>query len=243
MSQGFTKGVPIDTDVTLSANSNLLVPSQLAVRTYVTNQISVIPNSGSVSTGVLTSTDWGTFNNKLTGFGQYRKAGRWYNNGFFPPANGSFGNVNGVIRYVPVLLDQDITLTRIGINVTAVAPTSSLCRLGIYSNDSTTTQPLNRIIDAGTVTLDGSTGQRSITGLSVALTKGLYWFAYFSNAASGTITGIGSGATFDVKGQANIGATGFAAFSQSLAFTTLPATVGTLTETNSGSTVCIYYYY
>jgi hypothetical protein len=202
-----------------------------------------LPTASATNRGALSTTDWSTFNNKLTGFGQYRKAGRWYNNGFFPPANGSFGNVNGVIRYVPVLLDQDITLTRIGINVTAVAPTSSLCRLGIYSNDPTTTQPLNRIIDAGTVTLDGSTGQRSITGLSVALTKGLYWFAYFSNAASGTITGIGSGATFDVKGQANIGATGFAAFSQSLGFTTLPATVGTLTETNSGSTVCIYYYY
>ena len=39
MSQGFTKGVPIDTDATLSANSNLLVPSQYAVRTYVTAQI------------------------------------------------------------------------------------------------------------------------------------------------------------------------------------------------------------
>jgi hypothetical protein len=46
MSQGFTKGVPIDTDVTLSANSNLLVPSQFAVRTYVTNELAtnaVIP--------------------------------------------------------------------------------------------------------------------------------------------------------------------------------------------------------
>ena len=35
MSQGFTKGVPIDTDVTLSTNSNLLVPSQYAIKTYV----------------------------------------------------------------------------------------------------------------------------------------------------------------------------------------------------------------
>lgn len=31
MAQGFTKGVPVDTDVTMAAGSNLLVPSQYAV--------------------------------------------------------------------------------------------------------------------------------------------------------------------------------------------------------------------
>lgn len=39
MSQGFTKGTPIDTDGTLSLNSDIVVPSQAAVVTYVTNQI------------------------------------------------------------------------------------------------------------------------------------------------------------------------------------------------------------
>jgi hypothetical protein len=35
MSQGFTKGTPIDTDPTLSLNSDIVVPSQKAVKTYV----------------------------------------------------------------------------------------------------------------------------------------------------------------------------------------------------------------
>jgi hypothetical protein len=35
MSQGFTKGTPIDTDATLSLNSDIVVPSQAAVKTYV----------------------------------------------------------------------------------------------------------------------------------------------------------------------------------------------------------------
>lgn len=35
MAQGSTRGVPIDTDITLSANSDLLVPSQKAVKAYV----------------------------------------------------------------------------------------------------------------------------------------------------------------------------------------------------------------
>jgi len=37
MSQSFTKGIPIDYDGTLSADSNLLVSSQRAVKTYVDN--------------------------------------------------------------------------------------------------------------------------------------------------------------------------------------------------------------
>jgi len=39
MSQGYTKGTPIDTDPTMSANSDLVTPSQAAVVTYVANQI------------------------------------------------------------------------------------------------------------------------------------------------------------------------------------------------------------
>ena len=35
MAQGSTRGVPIDTDGTLANNSDLLVPSQKAVKTYV----------------------------------------------------------------------------------------------------------------------------------------------------------------------------------------------------------------
>jgi hypothetical protein len=43
MSQGFTKGTPIDTDGTLSLNSDIVVPSQKAVRTYVTSN-AIAPN-------------------------------------------------------------------------------------------------------------------------------------------------------------------------------------------------------
>jgi len=35
MSQGYTKGTPIDTDVTMSLNSDIVVPSQKAVKSYV----------------------------------------------------------------------------------------------------------------------------------------------------------------------------------------------------------------
>lgn len=60
MAQGFTKGIPLDTDGTLSANSDSLVPSQKAVKTYVdgiadtgitqlTGDVTAGPASGSVA--------------------------------------------------------------------------------------------------------------------------------------------------------------------------------------------------
>jgi hypothetical protein len=84
MAQGTTKGVPIDVDSTLAANSDLLVPSQKAIKSYVdTNFLNpsdlsaTTPLTYSSSTGVFTinqasssangflnSTDWSTFNSK-----------------------------------------------------------------------------------------------------------------------------------------------------------------------------------
>lgn len=49
MAQGYTSGVPIDTDGTLSANSDLLVPSQKATKTYVDTSIAAIPDASSVT--------------------------------------------------------------------------------------------------------------------------------------------------------------------------------------------------
>jgi hypothetical protein len=85
MAQGTTRGIPIDTDVTLSADSDMLVASQKAVKTYAdtkissiigtspivssggtTPSISIPQASGSVD-GYLSSTDWTTFNSKGNG--------------------------------------------------------------------------------------------------------------------------------------------------------------------------------
>ena len=40
MSQGYSKGIPIDTDPTLSGNSDFLTSSQKAIKTYVDTNIS-----------------------------------------------------------------------------------------------------------------------------------------------------------------------------------------------------------
>jgi hypothetical protein len=85
MAQGTTKGVPIDVDPTLAADSDLLVPSQKAIKTYVdTNFLNpsdlsattpltyssstgvfTINQASSSSNGFLSSTDWSNFNSKI----------------------------------------------------------------------------------------------------------------------------------------------------------------------------------
>jgi hypothetical protein len=50
MSQGFTKGTPIDTDPTLSLNSDIVVPSQKAVKTYVDGGLSTkVPTTRTIT--------------------------------------------------------------------------------------------------------------------------------------------------------------------------------------------------
>jgi hypothetical protein len=191
--------------------------------------------------GYISSTDFNTFNNKFTSFTQFRKSGRWYNNGLFPPANAGFVN-QVAIRYVPFFVDADITISRLGINVVTAVALTNTCRLGIYTNDASTCQPLTKIYGTGTLAID-STGAKNETGLSIALTKGLYWFAYIGSIGGGSITGIGTNAVLDVKGQSVIGAVGFAGFNQTFTYGALPTSAGTLIEVNSGGTICIFYYY
>jgi hypothetical protein len=87
MAQGTTRGVPIDIDPLLAADSDLLVPSQKAIKTYADTKISsvsatspmvstggtsptlLIPQATSSADGYLNSTDWSTFNNKQNALG------------------------------------------------------------------------------------------------------------------------------------------------------------------------------
>lgn len=85
MAQGTTRGVPIDTDVALAANSDILVPSQKAVKTYADTKVSSvigtspiissgettpsisIPQANGSTNGYLSSSDWTAFNGKGIG--------------------------------------------------------------------------------------------------------------------------------------------------------------------------------
>jgi hypothetical protein len=93
MSHGFTKAVPIDTDPTMAANTDLLVPSQAAVVAYVANAIPTavvtavtaaapvistggatptisMPQASASQSGYLSAADFATFSAGGGGFDQ-----------------------------------------------------------------------------------------------------------------------------------------------------------------------------
>lgn len=67
MSQSYTKGIPVDTDPNMTANTNLLVPSQAAVVSYVANEIASISGVASVgATAPIQSSGGATPNISIT---------------------------------------------------------------------------------------------------------------------------------------------------------------------------------
>ena len=204
-----------------------------------------LPTASATNRGALSSTDWSTFNGKVTSPWEYRLSGRFYTPSTNALAIGSLGNLANSIRYSPVIIERDITITQLGISVVTIAGTGNTARVGIYTNNPSTNQPLNRLVDSNTIALDGATGQRIVTGLSVALTKGLYWFAYFSNASTGTVASIANLNLPDVIGTTGTLNNGLiTGYNQTLTYTNLPATASGLGNILSGAnSYCIFYYY
>ena len=233
---GFT---PANAALTINTTSPLTGGGNLTTdRTFAITQATTSTN------GYLSSTDWNTFNGRQISPWAYRLSGRWYTPSNNALAIGSLGNLANSIRYSPFIVEKDITITQLGIAVVSIAAAGNTARVGIYSNNPATNQPLTRLVDSGTLAVD-STGTKTATGLSVALTRGLYWFAYFTNASTGTVASIANLNLPDVIGATvslQLGLiTGYA---QSLAYTTLPATASGFSNILSGaSSYCVYYYY
>ena len=203
-----------------------------------------LPTASATNRGALSSTDWSTFNGRQVSPWAYRLSGKWWTPSNNALAIGSLGNVANSIRFSPVIIDSDITITQLGIAVVSIAGAGNTARVGIYSNNASTNQPQTRLVDSGTLAVD-STGTKTATGLSVSLTKGLYWFAYFTNASTGTVASIANLNLPDVIGVgASLQLGIITGYSQSLTYTTLPATASGFSNILSGaSSYCVYYYY
>jgi hypothetical protein len=80
---------------------------------------------------------------------------------------------NGTLRVTPWLITRACTLTALGAEVTVIGDVGSLLRLGIYA-DNGSYYPGALVLDAGTIAGDSATVQ-AITGLTTALTPGIYW--------------------------------------------------------------------
>lgn len=81
---------------------------------------------------------------------------------------------NGTVRAYAWYLPHDVTLTKIGAEVTVIGDVGSKVRLGIYA-DTGLMRPGALAFDAGTIAGDSATVQE--VTISQTLTKGLYWVA------------------------------------------------------------------
>jgi len=138
MSQGYTKGTPIDTDGTMSLNSDIVVPSQKAVRTYIS-----LLNINDLNDVIITS--------PLNGNGIEYNGTSWINVGiqytielvaaltvdFYAPYAMSITSVSNVLNAPTITLQDDgVSYTlgntiAIGSKVTVTASTASVVNLNI----------------------------------------------------------------------------------------------------------------
>jgi hypothetical protein len=81
----------------------------------------------------------------------------------------------GTLRATPCDVPNAVTITRFGSEVTVIGDAGSKIRLGIYADDGTN-RPGVLILDAGQIAGDSATVQE-LTGLSVTIGPGRYWFA------------------------------------------------------------------
>jgi hypothetical protein len=153
--QGYTKGIPIDTDVNLALNSDLLVPSQKAVKTYVDNKVyNFIPN--------LTY----QIQNALT-----------LGTGLVPNLIQSVTTTNTVTQgftyMYPFVLAMNYLVTKIAVQVTTAGSGSNVY-IGVYELDSDF-QPLAGAPLIGSTALSCSTtGLKTFTlGTAVQLNAGV----------------------------------------------------------------------
>jgi len=163
------------------------------------------------------------------------KAGRYYTasstsaTGFTVAANTIYG--------VPFLAAARVTFTKLSINVTTgIAATSA--RIGIYANSPSTIGPGALVAgsDSGSFST-ASAGVQEVTGLSITLNPGFYWFAAIFSGTP-TVTGCnGFGVLLPLLiGMSSPGAANNDfGYSASQTFGAMPATfpAGTFINTNN----------
>lgn len=188
MAQGTTKGVPIDTDPTLSANSDLLVPSQKAVKTYAQP---LINGTGFVkATGTTISFDNSTYtpdsrNLTINGVTYDLSANRTW----------SVGTVTSVAALTLGTIGADLSSTVANGTTTPVitlnVPTASATNRGaLSSSDWSRFNSTPRIIlsDIGTYTLTGTTAQTIMKAILIpanTFTGGVMFLDYLTTRVSG----------------------------------------------------------
>lgn len=163
MSSNFSKGLPVDTDVNLAADSDLLIPSQKAVKAYVTTHsggsVSSITASSPLTGGTITTS--GTIGIPQSSASQdgYLSSGNW------STFNGKQDAITGGAT---TIVTSDLTINRALLSnasgKVAVSATTST-ELGYISGVTSAIQTqLNAKQGSLTLTTTGSSGAATLVG-------------------------------------------------------------------------------
>lgn len=216
MSQGFTKGTPIDTDPTLSLNSDIVVPSQKAVKSYLASNYQPTLTSG---------TNIKTINgNTLLGSGDLTIGGGGLTVGTTAIASGTIGRIlfenGGNVLGQDSALFWDNTNKRLGIGAT---PSTSV-RLDVRAQGALSTDIAFRVRNsANSVSLLDFQGTGNLITRHNSSGSSLGLFHRSDTTGFSLTTGVGgygTGTGIEVQGTnvwliANNGARGFK-FSQAI---------------------------
>jgi hypothetical protein len=210
-----------------------------SVSQWKTSQIgTIVGNASASNTGVLSSTDWNTFNNAVTdrrSGNYYRKSQRWYvpsdNTNTLTATNHSTPSV----FLVPFPIHKTIVIDQIAVEVTSAGAVGSTLRFGIYNGDTTTVVPTTLVVDSGDISA-ATIGVKTFTPASpITLTPGLYFTAFSTSSA--TAHGIRSLTTTNfaqVIGLTSAGGTSLGTYINGTraAYGALPSNASSLTALN-----------
>lgn len=166
---------------------------------------------------------------------KYRLTGRWIGQQMNMAANTTFTFAANSIKYYPWLVLNNVTFTQMSAVVNSAGGAGTKFRFGLYNNDPATIKPSTLVIDSGEFAAD-SPGAKTVSSLSITLTKGLYWCAYISSASTGNMVSPAVANMYDILGYATAGASITTGYIQTLTYGALPSNAGTLTATAAAST-------
>jgi hypothetical protein len=103
----------------------------------------------------------------------------------YPTSHGTSALAAGTVTYTPFYAPYDVTLDRIGAEVTTAAASTTVT-LGVYASGTTPFTPGNLLLDAGTI--DGNSQTAQEITIDLDLTGGhVYWLAGMSAGGTPTV--------------------------------------------------------
>jgi hypothetical protein len=167
MAQGTTKGVPIDTDNTLAANSDILVPSQKAIKAYITN---LTYDATKIANGSVSNTEFQYLDGVTSAIQTQIDSKAPINSPTFT------GTVGGITKSMVGLGNVDNTSD-------ANKPVSTATQTALDAKQATLTNPVTGTGTNNEIAAFNSTGS-TITSLSTTTYPSLTEFSYGKGVTS-----------------------------------------------------------